>query len=424
MNAARPMFCGLVTLALGCDEPSEAPAVAGTSASVVDSSQGDAGRPRLAAAPPAGERPERLPPMPRAKDAFEEVVELIEAKHLDGKIEPDVLWTGAAQGVLDQLPSLPGHRVNKLLTPRDLEELRVGTKGQLVAVGVMIERVAGVTVIRDVVAGGPAQAAGLRPGDRILGVDGQRISEEDLMAVTDRIRGPEGTEVTLFVQRDTEEWDVTIERRTISFSSVDARVLEESIGYLRIRSFAANTPEDVVARLSSLQSEGVDALVLDVRDCPGGLVEASVEVAERFLPPGEEIVSIEDPSKGTDVRRAEASDPTDDLELVVLVNGETASGAEILAGSLAAGGRALLVGERTLGKQTIESVHELSNGWGLKLSVSRFGIPGAAEVGGLRPSIVVPSGGEPLPLRAEDVSVEQDPQLSAAVELLRATERD
>lgn len=367
---------------------------------------------------------EERPVIPEAKAAFEELRALIDAKYVDGPLSEDELWTGAMEGVLARLVQMPHHDINKLMSPREHEELLIGTKGQLVGVGVMIEHVAGVIVIRDVIPGGPAEKAGLQAGDRILGVDGQRVEALALPQVVDLVRGPEGSSVELFVQRDIEEWNETVTRGLVEVVSVQGRMLEGEVGYLRISSFSEKTVAELDAELAKLSDAGAKGLVLDLRYCPGGLLDASLEAASRFVPPGQLLLRVEH-RKGDDMakeHRSEGEHPWQGRPLAVLIGPKTASSAEILADALREHDRGLLVGEPTLGKHTVESIHELSGGWAVKLSVGRFvTASGAGEQGvGVRPDITIPAAPDVhKTVRLEELDVAGDPPLATALGLLR-----
>lgn len=353
-------------------------------------------------------------PMPDAKDAFQQVVEIVGEKYMDPELSEDFIWTAAAQGVMAQLVQLGEHRINTLLTPRELEELKVGVEGRLTGIGIMIENVGGVLVIRDLLPGGPATKSDLKPGDRILGVDGDRVSGNDLPHAVGKIRGPDGSKVDLFVQRDTEEWTETVTRGRIEVSSVKGEVLEGGVGRIEIRSLGKNTVAELDRVLEELTEQGAQRLVLDLRHCPGGLFEASVGVASRFLPNGSTVVSVIDRDGEQTDHKTEGDGTHRETPLVVLIGAKTASGAEIIAAALGEGGRATVVGERTLGKGTVEAIHELDNGWAVKLSISRFTGPnGVSHQGvGLRPDVEVRSPSE------ENSANGVDPQLDAARHLL------
>lgn len=361
----------------------------------------------------------RGPVMPEAKLAFEELSTLVESKYVDGPLSEDELWTGAMEGVLARLVQLPGHQINTLLPPRKHEELLIGTQGSLVGVGIMIERVADVVVVRGVIPDGPAEEAGLQAGDRILGIDGRRTRELDLATVVDAIRGEEGSTVELFVQRDTEEWTQKVTRGLVQVASVESTLLPDGVGYVRITSFSKNTATELDQQLERLGQQGASRVVLDLRHCPGGLLESSLEVIERFVPPGRTMMTIQPREGEPDVKTSEGEYPWQTRPLAVLIGSKTASGAELLADAIRSHDRGRLLGETTMGKHTIESIHELSGGWAVKLSVSRFAsASGHSEQGvGVRPDFRIPMDGELAPVR--ELTTQDDPVLAAAVELLR-----
>lgn len=361
------------------------------------------------------------PPMPGAKAAFGELVQLIEDEYVEGPLTEDALWTGAMEGVLARLIQLGNHPINTLLTPAALSELTIGTKGQLVGIGIMIDRVADVVVIRETISGSPAERASLQPGDRILGIDGTRVRDLDLTQVVERIRGQEGTPVELFVQRDTDEWIETITRGVIEVPSVASRMLGPTTGYVRVTTFASDTATELDGQLAKLEQEGMRSLVLDLRACPGGLLDSSIAFADRFLAPGETILTVEDRHGAQERLTASESHPWEALPLVVLIDGHTASSAEIVADALRTHGHARLVGEATLGKHTVEAIHELGSGWAVKLSIRRFITAGGArEQGkGVEPDVRIAGrdGHEVHDLAAIDPAA--DAPLATAIELLR-----
>lgn len=354
--------------------------------------------------------------MPNAKAAFARTLELIDEGYVDADVDLDSLYTGAIEGMLARLIQLKGHPVNALLGPDELTELVSGTKGTIVGVGVMIEHVADIVVIRDVIAGGPAARAGLQRGDRILGIDGARVQEMTLAQVVTKIRGEAGTEVALFVQRDTEEWTEKLTRDTVQVHNVESRLLDDGVGYLRLRGFAETTADELDAAITALKKENMTHLVVDLRGCPGGLLDAAIAVTGRFLAAGEAIVTVRDRKKGEKKIIAEVDGPWRELPLVVLIGPKTASSAEIFADAIATHKRGTLIGQETMGKGSVESVMELDGGWALKLSTGRFaGASGEARQGkGVRPSLPVVDDD---PKRGHTPLAEVDPAADPALGL-------
>jgi carboxyl-terminal processing protease len=359
--------------------------------------------------------------MPGARAAFDKTVALVGESWVGGPLDEDAIWTAALEGVLARLSKGSPHAPNVLLGPSEMSELHANVKGHISGIGVAIEMVADVVVVKEVIPGSPAETVGLAAGDRILGIDDTRTRGVALAEIVGRIRGAEGTDVDLFVQRETEEWNVTVTRGTIEVPSVDSRVLDGGVGILRISSFAKTTLAELDGRLEELTRAGVKSIVLDLRGSPGGMFDAGVAVAGRFVPVGERIVSTTDRDGAEEHLASTERSRWQAVPMAVLVDEETSSSAEILAAALQDHGRATLVGERTIGKGTIEEIHQFDNGWGMKLSVRRFVRPSGESFAGIgvKPDIEVPSPeGMKHQVRLADVDPSKDPQLATALHLL------
>jgi carboxyl-terminal processing protease len=361
-------------------------------------------------------------PMPGARAAFDEIKGLIGEKYVDTAPSDDEIWTGAIEGVLGRLIQTKGIKVNTLLEPDSLKELESGMSGQFVGVGIVIKVFEGVILVRHTIPNSPASKV-LKPGDRILAVDGKSLKGMEFHQIVGMIRGQEGTTVDLTVQREEKDWVEPITRRSMSVDSVFAYMLPDKVGYMRISAFNHNTPEQIDQAMKA-KLAGAQTLVLDLRCSPGGLFDEALLAADKFLPPGAAIVKLKGRSGKDEIRKASKRDVGDQLPMVVLVDHDTASSAEILAAALADNDRARLVGETTLGKGTVESLMKLSNGWGVKLSIARFESPkGRSWQGkGLEPDlpIVNPKGAED----DEDAgysapNLETDTQLRSAITLLK-----
>jgi carboxyl-terminal processing protease len=375
------------------------------------------GHPPIAIDPDKKQKPDRV--APDAKRKFEQLTELIESDYVDGPLTEDELYTAAIDGVMHRLIQLPEHEINALLSPQDLDHLMSGTKGSIVGVGIMIEMIADSLVIKGTVPGGPAEQSELQAGDRILAVDGKKIKGMPLADVVDMIRGEEGSNVELFVQREADEWTVNVERSVVQVASVESKMLDETIGYVRVNGFSKTTVTDLDAQLAALKEAGMTGLVLDVRNNPGGLLDAAIETADRFLPAGKRVVTIRG-RKGEEHKDATETNPWEEIPLVVITGPKTASGAEILASALDEHQRAAIVGERTMGKGTVEAIHDLDGGWALKLSFARFFSPNGEprHQNGVEPDFEIPTQKEVAKRPLEQVEVTGDPALRAAVQLL------
>ena len=268
--------------------------------------------------------------------------------------------------------------------------------GEFGGVGVTLTHNEQMQVVLDVVPGGPAEAAGIREGDRLLQIDGADITPEmSLDEIAALIRGPVGTEVSLTVRpRDSDQLHtVKLERSAQDIPSVEWRLLDEdlSVGVIAISRFSERTPEEVRQALGDLTARGASRLIMDLRNNGGGLLEASVEVAKLFLDSG---VVMYEQRRGEPEQTFEAAGGGPlgvGLPLVVMVNGGTASAAEVVAGALSQRGRAPLIGQKTFGKGSVQSIFELRDGSSLHVTSARWYTPDRSPLDGhgLDPTIPV-----------------------------------
>jgi carboxyl-terminal processing protease len=260
----------------------------------------------------------------------------------------------------------------------------------------------------------PAEKAGLQSGDHVLAVDGESVEGSTVNDQVTKIRGEPGTQVTLTIQRDGgEPFDLTITREEIVLQEVETRMIDEHVGYIALNGFSAPASEQFATGLRELLDDGADQLVFDLRDNPGGYIDAAQQIASQFLADG---VIFTQESANDDVRRYEATgdgiatDP--DLPLVVLINGGSASASEIVAAALQERGRATLVGEPSFGKNTVQVWGRLQNDGGVRITISRWFTP--------EHNSVAPDGIQPdIPAaRTAETPPEEDPILDAALAFL------
>jgi carboxyl-terminal processing protease len=313
----------------------------------------------------------------RKLEVLAEVLGQIENKYVDA-VSPTELVYGAAQGAVEQLD---GH--SAFFSPDEYRDLLDVTEGEYAGIGVEVATRDGVTEVVAVFDHSPAHRAGVRAGDEILAVDGASLEDAGIDLVRAYLRGPAGTRVVLSVRRANrdEPWTTTLVRSWIRIAPVEARSLELGVEYVRIKSFARRVAHDLETQLK--RRPPTRGLVLDLRGNPGGLFDEAIAVCDLFLDGGM-IVSVT--GKGGRVierHTAHANGTQADYPVAVLIDGGSASAAEIVAGALHDRGRARLFGERSYGKGSVQSILDMSDGSGLKLTVARYVTPSGARIEGL-----------------------------------------
>ena len=290
--------------------------------------------------------------------------------------------------------------MKNLLDPDDLESCTVVTPNCAMVIVAPLE-------------GSPAEAAGLRPGDQILAIDGTSTMGESVSSLVYVVRGEAGTDVTLTIKRgDEAERDVTITRAVIDLQEVRSELLDDGVGYVRLTSFTSRATDMVTDALRALLDQGATRFVLDLRGNPGGFIDAARGIASQFIPSGQLLFTVESGDEVDEWRAGEGIVQSSDYPLVVLVDAGSASASEIVAAALQEHGRATIVGEPTFGKNTVQIWNDLPNGGGLRLTTDRWFTPDHNSVApdGVQPDEVVAS--------PEDDAGDADPQRDRALELL------
>ncbi|HXY75927.1 MAG TPA: S41 family peptidase [Steroidobacteraceae bacterium] len=351
----------------------------------------------------------------REASLFAEVYERIKRDYVED-IDDHALMEKAVRGMVAALDPHSAY-----LDSDEYEQIRLSTMGSYPGVGIEVAVEDGVVRVVRPIDGSPAQQAGLRSGDEIVKIDGSDIGG-DLAGAIAHMRGASGSLVKLTVRRGRTPGvlEFALRRAQVEVHSVAAQTLVPGYGYLRITSFSETTQDDVRRAVSHLKRDnplGLKGLVLDLRNNPGGVLEAGVAVADDFLESGV-IVTAEGRTPESRFRMdATPGDLIDGAPLVVLVNGGSASASEIVAGALKDHGRALLIGRRTYGKGSVQTVIPLSHGGAVKLTTSRYFTPSGISIHGkgILPDIVESGPGEPpaelragkdaAPLSARDADV-------------------
>lgn len=326
---------------------------------------------------------------------FAEVYQRIKREYVDD-VDDHALMEKAIRGMV---AALDPH--SAFLDTEEFEEIRLSTMGSYPGVGIeVVAEDSAVKILRPI-EGSPADQAGLLPGDQIVRIDDADIGA-DLAGAISRMRGSSGSLVKLTVLRPTtgQTLDFSLRRAKVEVHSVAQQSLEPGYGYLRITGFSETTADDVnhaIARLKRDNPAGIKGLVLDLRNNPGGVLEAGVAVADAFLNEG---VIVTADGRTPDARFRMDATPGDVINgapLVVLVNGGSASASEIVAGALKDHGRAELIGHKTYGKGSVQTVMPLSHGGAVKLTTSRYFTPSGASIHGkgIVPDIVAQGAEDP-----------------------------
>ena len=323
---------------------------------------------------------------------FAEVLSQVK-KHYVEETETKDLVHGAVRGML---AGLDPH--SSYMTPDMYKEMQVETKGEFGGLGIQIgikeNRLTVIAPIEDT----PAHAAGIQAGDIIAKVNDTPTKDLTLMEAVQKMRGPKGTDVTLSVVREGHESPLifTLTRDTIKIQSVRSKVFEGTTGYVRISQFQESTPEDLSEALKELKEKDIQGLILDLRNNPGGLLTAAVGVSEQFLESGKLVVSIKGRNDRKDEYRARADGEIYQYPMIILVNQGSASASEIVAAAMQDWGKAVIIGQTTFGKGSVQTILPLSDGSGLRLTTAKYYTPNEKSIHnvGVKPDISV----EPKPI--------------------------
>ncbi|WP_240626928.1 MULTISPECIES: S41 family peptidase [unclassified Veillonella] len=292
----------------------------------------------------------------------------------------------------------------------DMKELEMHTSSTYSGIGLLLDFSDGKTLkVGATMEGQPAEAAGLQKGDQILAIDGTPVSDIEKEDVANRIRGEEGTFVVLRILRNGEEQELSIERKTIVMPTVKGQMLTEDIGYIRVTQFAEKTVDEFTKAYEDLQSKGMKRLVLDLRDNPGGLITTAHGIGQYLVPKGP-IVTVQTRRGKTTAYMSRGEYPL--IPLVVLINGNSASASEIIAGAVQDTKSGTIVGTKSYGKGTVQSVVQGLDGEGLKITIARYHTPNDRVIDGIGiepDEVVEPSKTNP----------EEDVQMERAIEIVK-----
>tara|TARA_B100000029_G_scaffold249539_1_gene246449 strand:- start:1445 stop:2578 length:1134 start_codon:yes stop_codon:yes gene_type:complete len=345
-------------------------------------------------------------------DLFGEVLEKVKKEYVDD-IDQSEIMDSAINGVLQSLDPYSAY-----MSPELFKNMQTDTQGKFGGLGIEIGMEAGVVKVISPIDDTPAAKAGIKAGDYIVKIGGTQVQGKSLMEAVKLMRGPVGSSIELTIRRRGEKKALikNVTREIIVVKSVEAKILEKKIGYLRLKSFNNNSSDQLMKKIENFEKkQRPNGYILDLRNNPGGLLTQAISVADFFLDDGE-IVS----TKGKRIiesRRffARKGDRLNGKPLIVIINNGSASASEIVAGALKDHKRAIILGEKTYGKGSVQSIIPLSDGGGMRLTVSKYYLPSGKSISevGVEPDILVEEDEKNF-----EINSKFDNQLNYALKLL------
>ncbi len=344
-------------------------------------------------------------------DVFSEVLDKINNEFVDD-IDQNEIMDAAINGVLQSLDPYSAY-----LSPEMLKEMQTETSGQFGGLGIEVGMEAGVVKVISPIDNSPADRAGVKAGDYIVKINEIQVQGKSLTEAVEIMRGPVGSEIEITVRRKGVKKALifNIIREIIKIESVKSNVLDNTIGYIRLTSFNENSSDQIKSKIKELnKNEKVKGYILDLRNNPGGLLSQAIKISDFFLDQGE-IVSTKG-KKSSENKKwfAKDGDLIDGKNLIVLINYGSASASEIVAGALKDHKRAILVGENSYGKGSVQSVIPLQNRGAIRLTISKYYLPSGKSISevGVTPDIEVTEGSDDFKINSEN-----DNQLEFALKL-------
>ncbi|MFH2059370.1 MAG: S41 family peptidase [Pseudomonadota bacterium] len=320
---------------------------------------------------------------------FTDVLEELEKNYVDD-VDAQELIQNAIKGMVGNLDP---H--SSFMPPEAFDELQEDTKGEFSGIGIVITMKDGILTVVSPIEGTPAYSAGLQAGDLIIRIDGKSTKDMALWEAVKMMRGPRHKTVLITVIRaeESDALEFSLKRDLIPMTSVRSVMLKPKYGYLRVTNFRMSTLDEIKTHLTRMESEtnGLNGLIMDLRDNPGGLLGQAVQISDLFLEKGD-IVSIKGKEKrNNQVYKAGPSDEDKKYPVVVLINNGSASASEIVAGALQDHSRALILGTTSFGKGSVQTVHPLKEGFGIKYTIARYYTPSGRSIQGkgIQPDIEV-----------------------------------
>ena len=318
---------------------------------------------------------------------FAETLSLVKKNYVEEVDEKDLVY-GAIKGMLN---SLDPH--SSFMAPEHFKEMQIDTKGEFGGLGIQIGIKDKILTIIAPIDDTPAFKAGVKAGDKIIKIDGESTKDITIHDAVTKLRGPKGTSVTITIVREglDKTLDITIVRDIIKLKSVKHKIIDETIGYIKLTQFQEKTAADLRDALEEIDKKNINALILDLRNNPGGLLKGAVDVSSLFLPPEKLVVYIKGRSGEKSEFKTARGNRHFDYPMIVLVNQGSASASEIVAGAMQDWEQAVVLGTQTFGKGSVQTVIPLSDGSALRLTTARYYTPKdrSIQTTGITPDIIV-----------------------------------
>ena len=346
-------------------------------------------------------------------DLFSDVLETLNNEYVD-QVDENKVLDAAINGMLQSLDPYSSY-----MSPENFRNMNAETKGEFGGLGIEITMQAGLVKVISPIEGTPADKAGIKAGDFIIRINDTQVKGLNLFEAVSMMRGKVGTKINLVIRRENidDELKFTLTRGIIKIREVSAEVKLNSIGYIRLRAFNQKSHNQLKEKIKSFKSKRLNGYILDLRNNPGGLLSQAIKISDMFLDSGE-IVSTKGRDK-TDIKifNAKKGDIIDGLPLIVLINKGSASASEIVSGALKDHKRAIILGETSFGKGSVQSIIPLTNRGALRLTTAKYYLPSGSSISevGVSPDITV---------KEEDkkefrINTDTDNQLKYAINLLK-----